>query len=110
MKIVGDFQTRLYREHNQEKTVDNTSIPLVLNQCSEDIPAITIDDVLNSLSGMKNNRAPGENGVLVEAIKHREDELLRTIIKLVNQYLDEPTTTQVWNNAIIVHKKDTITD
>lgn len=110
LKIVEYFYTKLYRSPNQAKASE--SIPYILNQGSEEMPTITEEEVLKSLSEMKNNKAPGEDGVVVEAIKLGGRELLKAVTKLFNKCLDEGTTPQIWNNAtiVIMHKKGSTTN
>lgn len=67
LKIVEDFYTKLYRNQSPAETSEN--IPHILNQRSEEMPTITEEKVLKSLSEMKNNKAPGVDGIVVEAIK-----------------------------------------
>lgn len=56
---------------------------------------------------MTHNTAPGEDGVVAEAIKLGGRELLKAITKLFNKCLDEGKITQIWPNATIgiMHKK-----
>lgn len=44
---------------------------------------------------MKNNKAPGKDGVGVEAIQLGENELLKAITNLFNKCLDGGTTLQI---------------
>lgn len=108
LRIVEDFYTKLYK--NQTRVETSESIPHILNQGSETMPTIIEGEVLKSLSEMKNNRAPGEDNVVVEAIRLGGKEILKAVTKLFNKCLEEGTTPQMWNNAIIVimHKKGSI--
>ena len=61
---------------------------------------------------MKNGKAPGEDGIVIEAVKEGGEILLKAITVLFNKCLIEATTPTEWNNAIIVimHKKGNIAD
>jgi len=52
------FYTKLYRNLNQEEASEN--IPYIPSQGSEEMNTITEEEVLKSLSEMKNNKSPGE--------------------------------------------------
>lgn len=49
----------------------------IINQGLEDIPEITVEESWNSLSEMKNNETPGEDGLVMEAVKLLSSILLK---------------------------------
>lgn len=110
LKIVETFYAELYKKQT-EGTPDDKIIK-VLNQGSEDIPEITISEINGALSEMKNNKTPGEDGLVIEAIKMGGNKLLQAIKTLFNACLSKGTTPSEWNNAVIIllHKKGDITD
>lgn len=61
---------------------------------------------------MKNNKAPGEDQITIEAVKLGGEELLKTISSLFNLCLKHSKIPSKWNNAvtILIHKKGDITD
>lgn len=108
LKITEEFYKELYKG---ERDRPNTSqIPRVQNVGSEDIPDISFDEITSSLSEMKNDKSPGDDGVVIEAIKEGGETLLRVIQKLFNTCLLKGTTPTQWHNAVIVimHKKGDI--
>ena len=76
----------------------------------KELPAITTWKVKKSLEEMKNGKAPGEDGIMIKAVKKGGEILLKAITVLFNKCLIEATTPTEWNNAIIVimHKKGNI--
>ncbi|CAG9767975.1 unnamed protein product [Ceutorhynchus assimilis] len=95
-----DFYTNLYSNERQREKPEN--IPHILNQGLEEMPPISEEEVSRSLSEMKNNKAPCEDGVVAEAVKLGGKKLLKMITKLFNKCLDEATTAEMWNNVTII--------
>ncbi|XP_030751605.1 uncharacterized protein LOC115879096 [Sitophilus oryzae] len=84
----------------------------VQNQGSEDVPEISVSEIYNALKKMKNNKAPGDGGVVTEAIKMGETVLMTNIQRLFNLCLENQNIPTKWNNSIIIllDKKGDIAD
>lgn len=110
LKIVESFYAELYKK--QAEGTSGDKITRVLNQGSEDIPEITVSEITRALSDMKNNKTPGEDGLVIEAIKMGGNKLLQAIKTLFNACLLKGITPSDWNNAVIIllHKKGDITN
>lgn len=110
LKTIENFYANLYSNKEHRKITEN--VPQIMNQGSEEMPPITREEMQKSLSEMKNNKSPGEDDVVIEAVKGSEEELLRAITNLFNKCLEEAKTPSMWNNAIItiMHKKGNIVD
>lgn len=65
------------------------------------MPEITINEIRKALSEMKNGKSPGEDGIVVDAIKLGGIKLLTTLKSLYNECLKKKSTPTQWNNAII---------
>lgn len=110
LKVTEDFYRELYKQQ-QENT--SPSFPIkVINQGSEDIPDITEEEIRGALNEMKNNKAPGEDDLVIEAIKSAGEPVTKALGLLFNKCLAEGITPSQWSNAIIItmHKKGDPTD
>lgn len=114
INLVEEFYRELYTSRQKEKLNPNilTRGQGIINQGSEEIPDITIEEIRGALSKMKNNKAPGEDEVTVEAIKVGGPLLLQKIRTLFNLCLQNSTVPQKWQEAstILLHKKGDKTD
>lgn len=109
LQILEEFYSNLYKRESGEN--NKLSISKVLNQGSEEIPEISINKIGKAMSEMKNNKSPGEDEIVVEAIRAGGDPIVKAIYKLVNACLESEITLSDWNNAVIIimHKKGDIT-
>jgi len=90
---------------------DEQHRPKIRNIGSELLPTINIEEIKTALQKMKNGKAPGEDGILIESIKEGGDTLLQAISALFSKCLEESKIPDSWNNAVVVllHKKGDIT-
>ncbi|CAG9828320.1 unnamed protein product, partial [Diabrotica balteata] len=111
LQIVESFYETLYSNQSTLYIVEYQQRK-VQNQGSEDIPEISLDEIYKALKKMKNNKAPGEDGVVTEAIKLGGSVLIAKIQKLFNLCLWNQNIPTKWNNSITVllHKKGDIAD
>lgn len=110
LRVTEDFYRELYKQQ-QENTSPSSPIK-VLNQGSEDIPDITEEEIRGALNEMKNNKAPGEDELVIEAVKSAGKSVTKALVLLFNKCLTEGITPSQWDNAIIItmHKKGDPTD
>ncbi|XP_030746598.1 uncharacterized protein LOC115875318 [Sitophilus oryzae] len=85
-----------------------TDIRKVINQGSKEIPEITEEEIISALRDMKNKRAAGDDGLVIESIQEGGPEIIKALNVLFNKCIEEEITPSQWNNAtiIIVHKKE----
>lgn len=67
-------------------------VPRIQNVDSEDVPDISTDEITNTLSDTKNNKAQGENKVTVESIYEGGSIILQTVQKFINECLRQGLT------------------
>ena len=104
--IAKSFYEKLYT--SQTSNIEgNTNINRIANVGSEDIPDITLEEVQYALKHMKNNKAPGPNGIITEAVKCGGELLQQATVQLLNRCLSEGNVPADWNTAAItlLHKK-----
>ncbi|KAL3271966.1 hypothetical protein HHI36_022435, partial [Cryptolaemus montrouzieri] len=61
----------MYKDRNTE--INNPNVAKVLNQGSEEIPEITEDEILSANKEMKDDKATGEDGILLPGWGHTHD-------------------------------------
>lgn len=110
LEVVESFYRELYKIPEEQQ--ENRPLTKVINQGSEEMPDITVHEIRGAIREMKNNKSPGNDGIVIEAIKLAGRETLRALARLFNKCLIEATTPTQWSNAevILLHKKGDITD
>lgn len=101
LQTVEQFYSKLYNK-TEEYVIPNVNIPKVLNQGSEDLPDVTVAEIKKALLQMKNNKSPGDDGIVAEAIKLGGEKLIQMLTILFTECLERGTTPSQWHNAVIV--------
>ncbi|KAH1008179.1 hypothetical protein HUJ05_008760 [Dendroctonus ponderosae] len=94
-------------------TTNKEEMQLILEEfCSEDVPDITTSEIDNGLRQLKGNRAPGDDGLVIEAIKAGGRCVLQALRRLFTECMLRGITPELWHYAVIIvlHKKDDMTD
>ena len=77
----------------------------------DSVPEVLSVEVQHAVKQMKNNKAPGEDGVVIDIIKEGGEVLYKQLSKLFTNCLKLRTIPTAWNNAIILlHKKGDVKD
>ena len=102
----AEFYKELY-----SSTADRPNIPPTTGT-DDPIPEILSWEVQYAITQMKNNKAPGDDEIVIDVIKEGGPELCRHIAKLFTNCLRKRKTPEAWNNAVItlLHKKGDIKD
>ncbi|GJQ80327.1 hypothetical protein Trydic_g12209 [Trypoxylus dichotomus] len=82
-------EVQLYSTPNKDP---NINIPEVLNQVSEVIPEMNNREIMLAPKDMKNNKAPGKDGLVVESIKEGITPSQRTNAQIVIPHKKGDTT------------------
>ena len=112
LNIAREFYQELYTSAAPPPAgSDEQNRPIIRNVGSEDLPEISVEEIKAALKDLKNGKAPGEDGIPIEAIKEGGDELLTVIANMFNKCLEESRIPDSWNNAVVIvlHKKGDIT-
>ncbi|KAL1445920.1 hypothetical protein WDU94_013975 [Cyamophila willieti] len=72
----------------------------------------SIDEIRKAIQKMRNNRAPGEDGIVTELIKYGGDVLVKHLQEIIKDIWDNERMPDKWNIGIIcpIHKKGDKTD
>ena len=71
-----------------------------------------MEEVEKAIGQLKNNKAPGEDGVFPEMLKADDDRLPLILVKLLNKIKESGMITSEWKNGVIVKipKKGDLSD
>ncbi|XP_063630801.1 zinc finger protein 135-like [Cydia splendana] len=69
---------------------------------TEDIPDISLYEIRMALKQLKNNKAPGEDGITAELLKAGGKPVLMALQKLFDSVLLEGRTPKAWNRGVVV--------
>lgn len=74
----------------------------------ETVPEVTLNEVKDAISLMRNNRAPGEDGIPAELFKYGGEEVMRSMYTLIRSIWESEQIPEDWNTAVIcpIHKKN----
>ena len=100
-EICKNFYTELFKTQ--------TAIPpLSLTDSAELLPEILLSEVRHALSSMKNDKAPGNDGITSEMIRAGGPQLWKILAKKFSRYLQEQKIPSDWKQSrtILLHKKN----
>src|SRR3977135_2704666 len=96
-----------YREYSS--TADR---PTIQTSADDSVPEVLSAEVQHAVKQMKNNKAPGDDGVVIDIIKEGGEVLYKQLSRLFTNCLRQRTIPKEWNNAIIIllHKNGDVKD
>jgi exonuclease III len=69
---------------------------------TEDIPDVSMYEIRMALRQLKNNKAPGEDGITAELLKAGGKPVLKALQKLFNSVILEGKTPKAWHRGVVV--------
>ncbi|KAJ4440330.1 hypothetical protein ANN_08469 [Periplaneta americana] len=86
---------------------NNTSSSDVNNRLETDNDLPTMEEINESIKQLKNNKAPGGDGIQAELLKHTTDELRHNLCKLIQIIWEEEIIPMKWKMGFIcpLHKE-----
>jgi Reverse transcriptase (RNA-dependent DNA polymerase) len=106
-KIVercAEFYKELYGSTAERPTIQTSP--------GDSVPEVLSAEVQHAVKQMKSNKAPGDDGVVIDIIKEGGEVLYKQLSRLFTNCLKHRTIPSEWNNAIIIllHKKGDVKD
>ncbi|XP_072392435.1 uncharacterized protein [Diabrotica undecimpunctata] len=108
LKVIEKYYRTLYSQDAHIPEVEAKQ-----NQGSDKLPDITEAEITTALKGMKNNKTPGEDGIVSEMIKPGGETVIQALKTLYDPILlFEEITPEKWNSGIMIllHEKGDITE
>ena len=105
-EILGEvekFYGQLYT--STQKPVDNLAEDpraKLTRHYTEDIPDVSLDEISMALEHLKNNKAPGDDGITAELLKAGGKPILEVLQRLFNSVIHEGKTPQAWHRSVVV--------
>lgn len=110
LKVCSDFYQDLYKSKSKKDPKEDKAKMKSTDQTS--IPSITQQEVELALKQMKDSKAPGTDEITSDIIKIGGTEIIKQLVSLYNQILNEKKIPTCWKEAkiILLHKKGDKTD
>ena len=99
-------------EFYRELYSSTTDRPTIQTSAEDSVPEVLSAEVQHAVKQMKNNKAPGDDGVVIDIVKEGGEVLYKQLSRLFTNCLRQRTIPKEWNNAIIIllHKKGDVKD
>ena len=106
---IEDFSERLARWHDHFRDLLNHAPPsapaepnnvAVEYECNTDLP--TVEEIREVLKHLKNNKAPGEDGILPELLKSCPDIVAPWLYRVIFQVWSSESVPKDWTSAILI--------
>lgn len=108
IEIIHQYYTNLYQtKEAPPEDIKRRLKTKIKNVNSEIQPEISKSEIKKALKELKNNKAPGQDGMTAEMLKNGGKIITNTLYTLMNQIMQEKKIPDSWNESItiILHKK-----
>lgn len=103
LREVEKFYGQLYTSTQKPvSNVANDPRAKLTRHYTEDIPDVSLYEISMALKQLKNNKAPGEDGITAELLKAGGKPVLKALQRLFNSVIHEGLTPQAWNRGVVV--------
>ena len=101
--LLNDIEEETAEQQDQEREGQ-----MEINSVEESVADVTLEEVKQAIVLMRNNRAPGEDGISIELFKYGGEELSSHMSTLIREIWKREEMPEVWNTAVIcpIHKKN----
>ena len=98
--LATAFTKILNIESEVDMTVFNTLQQRTVAQELAELP--TEDEIAEAVSHLRNNKAPGQSGILPEMVRYGGSDFLAALLSLVHRVWNEGCVPQAWRDAELV--------
>lgn len=112
LKIWADHFQQLLNIHRPEDNLPDAENPVdssttINTNAENDNDTPTAEDVRNAILRMKNNRAPGEDGIVSELLKYGGEAVVTSLTDIIKEVWKTEKMPTPWSTGIIcpIHKK-----
>ena len=103
LREVESFYGQLYTSY-KKPTISSAKDPRaeLTRHYSEEIPDVSLSEISAALRQLKNNKAPGDDGITSELLKAGGKPVLEVLQRLFNSVIVEGHTPKAWGRAMVV--------
>ena len=105
-----EIQREIERYYGRLYTSSKPLVPKLMNDkrakltrhYTEDIPDVSLYEIRGALNQLKNNKAPGDDGITAELLKAGGKPLLLALQKMFDTVISSGTVPEEWSRSVVV--------
>lgn len=109
LKIIKEFYEELYKNDTEELNGENSELEQNTNRSAqiENVEPILKDEIEWAVEGMKDSKAGGSDGIMIEQIKAGGKTVINALQKLFNRCLEDRKVPKEWlqSKLVLLKKK-----